>query len=361
MTKKITILLLLLVPATLLVGGCSSVAYYGQAINGQWRLLAQRQSISQLIADPDTGEKLRQRLQTVEKMRTFASRELGLPDNGSYKSYVDLKRPYVVWNIFAAPEFSLTPKLWCYPIAGCVSYRGYFSETRAQSFAHKLRQQGFDTEVAGISAYSTLGWFSDPLLSSMMRRSDIELAGTLFHELAHQRLYVKNDTRFNESFAVAVELEGVRRWLQQQDKGNQYKDYVLSLSRKRQFIALVQSAHKKLEVLYASDHDDTEKRKAKAAIFQQLKKDYRHLKKGWDNYRGYDAWFDRKLTNASLVPISSYYDFVPAFQALLAREQNNLELFYQAVQVIAKQTPADRKAALIRLGAAQVPGESAHK
>ncbi len=347
--------LLLLALLSLLLAACNSVAYYGQAISGQMQLLILRQPISKLIEEPATSSTLRQRLQSVANMRAFASRELALPDNPSYTSYVDLKRPYVIWNVFAAPEFSLAPKQWCYPIAGCVSYRGYFSEVRARTYAAKLHRKGFDTEVAGISAYSTLGWFSDPLLNTMLSRSETQLAGTLFHELAHQQLYAKNDTRFNESFAVTVELEGIRRWLQDQGKVNQFRDYLQSLKRKRQFIALVQGAHAKLEKLYVQDRSETEKRTAKAAIFQQLKTDYRQLKKGWNNYRGYDAWFNRKLTNASLVPISSYYDYVPAFQALLRRSRNNLAAFYRAARRIAEQTPADRKATLMQLSTDQDP------
>lgn len=347
--KTITIFLFLLVPTTLLVSGCNSVAFYGQAINGQMQLLTARQSISRLIDDPTTDPTLRQRLQTVAKMRAFASRDLALPDNASYKSYVKLNRPYVLWNIFAAPEFSLTAKQWCFPVAGCVSYRGYFSEKRANAYATKLRKAGFDTEVAGISAYSTLGWFSDPLLSSMMSRSDMALAGTLFHELAHQQLYVKNDTRFNESFAVAVELEGVRLWLKKQGEEKQYKDYLLRIKRKREFIALVQDTHKQLAKLYAQDISDAAKRDAKNSIFLQLKVDYKKLKRSWNNYRGYDTWFDRKLTNASLVPISSYNDYVPAFQALLKNNSNNLEAFYRDAHRIGKLAPIDRKAALVHL------------
>ncbi len=347
--------LLLLVLLSLLLSACSSITYYSQAINGQIQILTQRQPISQLIEDPATNEKLKQRLQMVVKMRTFASAELGLPDNASYKSYVDLKRSHVVWNVFAAPEFSLTPKQWCYPVAGCVSYRGYFSEKKALDYAAKLQLRNFDTEVAGISAYSTLGWFSDPLLNTMLSRSDIQLAGTLFHELAHQQLYAKNDTQFNESFAVVVELEGVRRWLHDQKNDNQYRNYLRSIERKRKFIRLVQGARAKLKMLYAQDSTEMEKRTAKEAIFQQLKIDYRQLRKSWNNYRGYDAWFDRKLTNASLVPISSYYDYVPAFQSLLQRNQNNLEAFYLAARKLAEKTPADRKAALNQLLVDQIP------
>lgn len=346
---------LLLVLLSLLLAACNSVAYYGQAISGQLQLLIHRKPISQIIEEPATSNRLRQRLQSAAKMRSFASRKLALPDNSSYKSYVDLKRPFVIWNVFAAPEFSLTPKQWCYPIAGCVSYRGYFSEVRARAYADKLHQKKFDTEVAGISAYSTLGWFSDPLLNTMLRQSNTHLAGTLFHELAHQQLYAKDDTRFNESFAVTVELEGVRRWLQDQGNENQFRNYLLSLKRKRQFIALVQGVRSELEVLYAQDRSEMEKRATKAAIFQQLKTDYRQLKTDWNNYRGYDAWFNRKLTNASLVPISSYYDYVPAFQVLLQRNQNNLVAFYRAAREIAEQTPANRKETLLRLLTDQAP------
>ncbi len=340
-------MLLALLP--FLLTACNTVSYYGQAINGQIRILSLRQPITQLVADPATDDTLRARLRRVEEMRTFASAELGLPDNPSYKTYVDLKRPYVVWNVFAAAEFSLKPKQWCYPVAGCVSYRGYFSEKTARAFAAKLQRKGFDTEVAGVSAYSTLGWFNDPLLNTMLTRSDMQLAGTLFHELAHQRLYVRNDTRFNESFAVAVELEGVRRWLRSRGNEQQYNGYLRSLERKRQFIALVQQTRAKLEILYASEQPNGGKRTQKAALFAQLKRNYRLLKKSWNSYRGYDVWFDRKLTNASLVPISSYYDYVPAFQALLQREGGDLTAFYRATHRLAKLTPAERKAALARL------------
>ncbi|MFV1997196.1 MAG: aminopeptidase [Acidiferrobacterales bacterium] len=346
---------LLLVLLSLLLSGCSTISYYGQAIKGQFQILSQRQPISGLIEDPATSKKLKQRLQTVVKMRAFASSELGLPDNGSYKSYVNLERSHVVWNVFAAPEFSLEPKQWCYPVAGCVNYRGYFAENSARSYASQLQLKGLDTEVAGVSAYSTLGWFSDPLLNTMLSRSDIQLAGTLFHELAHQQLYAKNDTLFNESFAVVVELEGVRRWLRDQKNEIQYRDYLRSMERKRSFIGLVQNTRTKLKRLYAQDSTEMEKRTAKEAILQQLKIDYRQLRKSWGNYRGYDGWFDRKLTNASLVPISSYYDYVPAFQSLLLRNQNNLTAFYQASRKLAGQTPADRKTALNQLLADQTP------
>lgn len=353
--QNIYIRISLLIFAALWLGGCNTISYYGQAINGQYQILAQRQPISQLIEDPATNEKLKQRLQMVVRMRTFASTELGLPDNDSYKSYVDLERSHVVWNVFAAPEFSLIPKQWCYPVAGCVSYRGYFSKKNALAYATKLQLEDFDTEVSGITAYSTLGWFNDPLLNTMLSRSDIQLAGTLFHELAHQQLYAKDDTQFNESFAVVVELEGVRRWLLDQKNSAQYRNYLQLIKRKREFINLVQDARAKLKILYSSDSTAVEKQTAKQAIFQQLKTDYRQLRKSWNNYRGYDTWFDRKLTNASLVPISSYYDYVPAFQVLLQHNQNNLEAFYLAARKLAEKTPADRKEALNQLAADQTP------
>lgn len=333
--------------AAAFLGGCTT--YYGQAIDGQLSILMHRQPIANVIADPATSPELQQKLEQVLRMRRFAVDELHLPDNASYTSYVDLERPYVLWNVFAAPEFSLTPLQWCFPVAGCVSYRGYFNEQDANRFADKLAQDGNEVYVAGISAYSTLGWFHDPLLSTMLARSDARLAGTLFHELAHQRLYAKGDTTFNESFATTVELEGVRRWLDQNHQFDQYQEYQKTLQRKLQFIELVQGARQKLKVLYASDIPDQQKRDSKKRIFAELKQDYRRLRAKWGGYRGYDAWFARDLNNAHLVPIGSYYDYVAAFQTLLNQHHGDLMAFYISAEKLADLNPEARREALTRL------------
>lgn len=338
-----------LLAAAFLVVGCSTVGYYSQAIDGQLTILARRQPIAEIIADPDTAPELKQKLQQVVRMRRFAVDVLNLPDNASYTSYADLERPYVVWNVFAAPEFSLTPLQWCYPVAGCVSYRGYFSEQGANHFADKLARDGNEVYVAGISAYSTLGWFHDPLLNTMLTRSETSLAGTLFHELAHQRLYAKGDTAFNESFATTIELEGVRRWLQQNHQADQYAEYQASLQRKLQFIALVQGAREKLKILFATDIPDPKKRERKKQIYARLKQDYRQLRAKWGGYAGYDAWFARDLNNAHLVPIGSYYDYVPVFQAMLERYHGDLNAFYESAGRLAELGPDERRDALEKM------------
>ena len=201
--------LLTIAGAVLPLSGC----YLLQAAGGQMEISAKREPIAEVIADAATPPQLRARLEYVANARDFASRELGLPDNESYRSYADLDRPYVVWNVFAAPEFSVEPRRWCFPIAGCVVYRGYFSEEAAQHYASRLRRRGDDAAVGGVAAYSTLGHFKDPVLSTMLGWSDAQLAATLFHELAHQVVYVPGDSEFNESFATVVEEAGLERWL----------------------------------------------------------------------------------------------------------------------------------------------------
>ena len=334
---------------TVLTSGCNSIAYYSQAIGGQLTILGQRQPIEDVIADPEIPDEIRARLKQVVAMRRFAVSELGLPDNASYTSYVDLKRPYVVWNVFAAPELSLIPRQWCYPIAGCVSYRGYFKEHDAERFAESLRKKGDDIMVAGITAYSTLGWFHDPLLNTMLNRSDTSLAGTLFHELAHQQLFIKDDTTFNESFATTVELEGVRLWLKMHGSEEQYLRYLQGHQRKMQFIDLAQGTRKKLIALYADSIPDQAKRLGKQRIFSELKQDYQKLKRTWGGYSGYDNWFNRELNNAHLVPVGSYYDYVPALQRLLHDCEGDLPAFYREAKAIATLAPETRQETIGKL------------
>ena len=194
------------------LGGCSSVSYYSQLASGQWQLLQARQPVAEVIADPTRPQVLREHLAHSQKARTFASQQLHLPDNQSYRLYADIGRPYVVWNVFATSEFSLLPQNHCFPIAGCVAYRGYYTQGAARGEAALLQLRGMDVSIGGVEAYSTLGWFDDPIMSSMMRWGEERLATVIFHELAHQRFYVKDDTEFNESFATFVEQEGTRQW-----------------------------------------------------------------------------------------------------------------------------------------------------
>ena len=337
------------------VGGCAEVRYYGQAVAGQTRLLVARRPIDKVLADPATSDAVRERLRTVQRIRRLAIDELGLPDNGSYSTYVELRpvapeteRRYVTWNVVAAPELSLAPVTWCFPIAGCVSYRGYFHRAAAERFADRLRGEGYDVSVGGVAAYSTLGWFEDPVLSTFLRYPDPDLAGLLIHELAHQMVYAPGDTTFNESFATAVELEGVRRWLEEEGAadGREMERYLLQKHRDGQFSELLLAHRERLETLFQGEASEAEKRADKAVIFADLQAAYAALKASWDGDARYDGFFARDLNNAHLVAVGAYQDLVPAFQALLERLGGDLEAFYDEVRELAELEPDERRARL---------------
>jgi predicted aminopeptidase len=293
--------LLLAGSAAGLLASCSTLNYYGQAAQGQLELLSDARPIDDWIADPGTSIKLRHRLETARQIRRFAVSEMALPDNNSYKNYAALKRQYVLWNVVATPELSLTPLQWCFPVAGCVNYRGYYSKEAASAYAKELQAEGNDVEVGGVAAYSTLGWFSDPLISTFINYPDAELARMVFHELAHQVVYVAGDSRFNESFASTVEEVGVERWMDRFGNAAMREGYVRYKSRKRDFLALLMKYRKALEQNYAIvDRTDTEKRVVKARLFRELKDEYQVLKGGWGGYAGYDRFFEQPLSNAHL-------------------------------------------------------------
>lgn len=337
------------IAAVALAGGCAQMSYYMQAAQGQYALMAEARPIDDWLADPATADKLRTKLAQVKEIRRFAATELGLPDNGSYKNYADLKRPFVLWNVVAAPALSLEPVKWCFPIAGCVNYRGYYSKSAAQGFAGELRQQGLDVQIGGVPAYSTLGWFDDPVLSTFIQYSDGELARLVFHELAHQVAYAKDDSQFNESFAVAVEEIGVERWMSRfgDDRARHaYREYE---GRKRDFLALLLSHRKALKEVYGSEATDVEKLDTKAALFKSLKDEYQVMKAGWGGYAGYDRWFAEPLSNAHLASIATYHDFVPGFRALLQQEKS-MTAFYAAVKRMAGQSRDLRHQELAALG-----------
>jgi predicted aminopeptidase len=334
--------LLTIAAALLPLGGC----YLMQAATGQMAIASKREPIADVLADSATPPPLRARLEYVAAARDFASRELGLPDNESYRSYADLGRPYVVWNVFAAPEFSVEPRRWCFPIAGCVVYRGYFSEDAAQRYARKLRRRGDDVAVGGIAAYSTLGHFKDPVLSTMLGWSDAQLAGTLFHELAHQVVYVPGDSEFNESFATVVEEAGLERWLAARQRGQDLVAWREQRDRQAQFIALLLAARDTLRALYESALPVAEKRSRKQYEFGELKLDYAQLKHRWNGYSGYDRWFDRTLTNAHLVSAATYYGCVPGLQRVLSEVGGDLPRFYEEAKRLARMDK-DARAAVV--------------
>ncbi|UCH48693.1 MAG: aminopeptidase [Betaproteobacteria bacterium] len=334
------------------LASCQTVGYYSQAAGGQMELWRAAEPIEQLLEDENTDPALRERLELVSEIRTFATEELSLPDSGSYRRYADLERPYVIWNVFAAPELSLEPVTWCFPIAGCVGYRGYFSEEGAQRFADSMRERGFDVYVGGVPAYSTLGWFDDAVLNTFIDYSDTDLAQLIFHELAHQVAYAPGDTTFNESFATAVELEGVKRWMAASGREAMLAAVEKALSRHQDFLDLVMSTREELEVIYQSEQTDEVKRSQKVDAYLRLREGYQSLKQKWRGYSGYDRWFEGPLNNAQIGSVAAYNELVPGFQQLLAANGGDLNAFYEAVTELTKLSVDERRA---RLGVSEVP------
>ena len=329
--------------------GCETVQYYNQAISGQQRILQSRQPISEITEDPDSPEILRQRLTYLMEVRAFAEKDLHLPVANNYLTYVDLKRPYVAWNVVATPELSLVPRMWCYPFVGCTAYRGYFAEADARQYAEILARQGYDVHVGGVTAYSTLGWFDDPVLSTFIRRSRASAAALLFHELAHQVLYAPDDTTFNESFATFVEQEGLRRWQEASGISSIFSEYLRNYRRQQQFIELVFAHRQRLESLYQTELAPAEKRVKKASIFSDLRDAFRHLKSEHTELAAYDDWINRPLNNAKISGVAAYHDFVPAFSNLLAKKDGDLVQFYQACRELADKNIDDRRRILEQL------------
>jgi predicted aminopeptidase len=350
------VIVLALLTAALLAG-CAG--YYLQAAAGQAALMRARVPMEEVLADPETPAELRDQLLVVDAALVFARVELGLPASESYRQYADLNRPYVVWNVFAAPEFSLEPREWCYPVAGCTTYRGWFSEARARESADELAGRGDDVFVGGVAAYSTLGWFADPVLNTMLGDDGNALAGLLFHELAHQRVYVPGDTLFNEGFATLVEEEGTRRWLESRNDQAGLCIFDLRQSRRAAVLAILAELRATLAVIYAPGEPDEVRRRARLAAFDQARADYAALRSGWASPPWFDGWFEPGLNNARLAALSSYEDLVPAFRALLAREGGDLARFYASVEALGAKDPGERDRVLHELSRAPAAAVSA--
>ncbi len=308
----------------------TEACYYMQAARGHMDVMNKRRPVNEVIQDVDSPEALKERLVLVSEAREFSIHELHLPDNDSYRTYADLERDFVVWNVFAAPEFSLQAKTWCYPVAGCVGYRGYFAKEDAERQAEKLKGAGFDVIVGGVSAYSTLGKFSDPVLNTMMRWSDLDLVAVLFHELAHQQLYVKNDSEFNESFASAVEEFGVERWLRGRGEDSRLQEYRSSREFRQQLLQHVQAARADLETLYASELDQSDMRQGKQDILSALREVAGEQVES--SGRNAPAWLRSPLNNATLIPLSLYQGRLDEFRQLLVECKEDLQCFYDQAE-----------------------------
>ena len=310
----------------------TEACYYMQAARGHMDVMNKRRPVNEVIEDTDSPEALKERLELVQEAREFSISELYLPDNDSYRTYADLERDFVVWNVFAAPEFSLQAKTWCYPVAGCVGYRGYFAKEDAERQAEKLKRGGFDVIVGGVSAYSTLGKFSDPVLNTMMRWTDLDLVAVLFHELAHQQLYVKNDSEFNESFASAVEEFGVERWLRSRGEDNQLQEYRSSREFRQALLQHVQAARADLETLYASEIDQSEMRLGKQDILSELRQAAGEQVER--SGRNTPAWLRSPLNNATLIPLSLYQGRLDEFRQMLVECKEDLQCFYDKAELL---------------------------
>jgi len=327
------------------VGGCSNFGYYMQSISGEMDVVKARQPIADVITNPQTPPVLKRQLQLAVTIRDFASRSLALPDNESFRSYADLKRPYALWNVFATPEFSIEPREWCLLFAGCVSYRGYFSHDEAQQFADEMHAAGDDVFIGGVPTYSTLGWFDDPILNTFINRSESELARLIFHELAHQVVYVKEDSTFNESFAVAVEIEGVKRWVAQRNDPQLAAAFERSQQQRAQFQALITSYRDQLDKLYRSGIAPDAMRARKAELFSTMKQAYEKLKAEWGGFTGYDRFFESP-NNAHLASVGLYTQRVTQFQRLMGKHHSDLAAFYADVKEIAKLSKEERNRVL---------------
>ncbi len=341
---------------TCLTTGCSTLGYYAQSVSGHLSLVAAARPVPQWLADAQTEPSLRERLALSQRMRDFAVRELALPDNASYRRYAELPRRAAVWNVVAAPELSLRLQRWCFPVVGCVSYRGYFERDAADAFARALRAQGMEVSVYGVPAYSTLGalpgdYFADPLLSTFIHYPEGELARLIFHELAHQVAFAKGDTVFNESFATAVERLGGQRWLAEHATPEARADYARFDGRRQDFRALTLRYRERLAEVYGRDIDDARKRELKAEVLAQMRAEYETMKRErWDGFAGYDGWFER-ANNAAFGVLAAYNALVPAFEQLFEREGRDFPRFYAAVRRLADMPPAERRAALDALDA----------
>ena len=356
----------------LAMSGCQTLSFYGQAIKGQYGIMAHQQRIEKLLADPQTPGPLRAKLQLVQSLRAFAAKDLKLPVDGHYQRYVDVHRPFVVWNVEAAPEFSLEPKAWWYPLVGRLEYRGYFAERSARNYAARLQKKGYDVYVGGVTAYSTLGWFKDPVLNTFVFDAEPDLAETIFHELGHQRVFASGDTDFNEAFATTVGQEGARRWLRAKGDRAAADKYQAQLRRTKQFAHLLMRTRGQLEALYGDMRTEEGKVKAvktqraippeqlrreKQDLIGRLQREYAQLKSQWGGDTEYDEWFARPVNNAQLNSVAAYYDLVPGFERLLQQNGGDLAKFYEAADRLAREPKAERDRWLRTLASAMASAE----
>jgi len=331
--------------AGVLLCGCDTTRFYTQAMVGQWELVTAPRRMESVLRDPCTTPELAQRLGVVQEILNYAETRLGLPAGAQYSAYANLGRSNVVWNVFAAPEFSIEPKQWWYPLYGRLSYRGFFDEQTARRYAAKLRARGFDAHVGGVPAYSSLGWFEDPVLNTFVFEDDADLAELLFHELSHRRLFFPGDTDFNEAFATAVAEVATQQWLADSHRTALLETYRRRLEHERAFRALALETRHELSLAYATGGGEAELRRRKAEVIAEFEARYRRLRAGWTDDRRFDRWFAAGVNNARLAALAAYYEQVPAFLREMERHAT-LEEFFTAMHRLRRLSPDERRAAL---------------
>ncbi len=340
-----SLLPLILLSMVLVCGACSEFGYYSQSIGGHLAIMSKRERIETVLSDPARPEKLKRELQTVLDVRRFAEEFLHLPAHASFRTYAEIDRPYAVWNVVAAPAYSLAAYEWCFPVTGCLPYRGYFRKAAAERFADSLRARGLDVYVYGVPAYSTLGWFDDPVLSTFVNYPDWALAGLIFHELAHQIVYAENDGDFNEAFASALEQEGVLRWMRARRPAAELEMYLLYQRRDEDFYRLIADTRSQLLACYdgRTPFDLGRRKQCKDAAFAAMQDSYRTFRQGWGDGVHYDRWFDPGLNNARFISAHTYRFYIPAFAELLRQKEGDLVEFYRAARSLAALSPTERR------------------
>ena len=323
--------LLMLMLTPVLLSGCGTLQFYAQGIGGQAEILRKSRPNGEVIADGHSSTKLKRQLASVEEIRAFATDHLSLPGDESYGKYADLGRDYVTWVLYATPEFSLEPKRWWYPTLGKLDYRGFFREKDTGKLAAQLRAEGYDVYTGGVDAYSTLGWFHDPVLNTFVNSADVDLAELIFHELTHRKYFRNGATTYNESLANAVAEEGVKRWLAHHRRWEDLRKFEGRLVRRAQFYDQIDRTRADLKVLYASGVSEAEMRGRKRKIFSKLQENFRELRRKWGG-RGLESWLTGDLTNAHLVSVATYHQHLPLFRQLLKDSGGNLDVFFGRVK-----------------------------
>lgn len=338
--------ILFITASAILLGGCAQLEYYSQSIAGQWEIISISKPIDKILLDENVPDSVKEKLSVIQEIRGFATEELNLPDNNSYLSFADINREYVVWNIIATPKLSLEPLQWCYPIAGCLDYRGFFNKDDALNQANKLQEEGYDVFIGGVSAYSTLGWFDDPVLNTMLKKDLNYLVKVIFHELAHQKNYIRNDTEFNEAFAETVAITGTRKWLSIYRSKSELEEFNRNQDADDKFVSIVLNARKELEKIYNSNLPDQLKLQIKSQILANMREEYKSTWSYHNTETNYDEWFENDINNAKITIVATYRNLIPGFIQLLEYSGNNYDSFYHLVKAMEQCSLPERRTIL---------------